>query len=67
MSPDGSETVPTFVPAVFTPALEPLRQKSAAAASRMEIILPGGRRVVVDADVDPKALARVIAVLDRCR
>ncbi|MEF2559405.1 hypothetical protein VQ044_25265 [Aurantimonas sp. C2-5-R2] len=57
--PGGSETVPTFVPAVLTPALEPLRQESAAAASRMGIILPGGRRVVVDAD--PKALARVIA------
>ncbi len=55
--PDGSETVPTFVPAVLTPALEPLRQESAAATSRMEIILPEGRRVVVDADGNRREIA----------
>ena len=35
------------------------------AAGRMEIVLAGGRRVIVDRAVDPSALARVIAVLER--
>ena len=33
----------------------------------MEIILTCGRRIVIDAGVDPEALARVIAVVDRRR
>lgn len=32
---------------------------------RVEIVLARGRRVVVDADVDPHALARVLEVVDR--
>jgi len=32
---------------------------------RMEIVLMGGRRVIVDGGVDAAALARVIAVLER--
>ncbi len=60
----GSDPVPTFVPAVLSPILEPQRQESVA-SSRLEIILTSGRRIVVDAGVDPKALARVVAVLDR--
>ena len=35
------------------------------ATGRMEIVLSGGRRVIVDRAVDPSALARVIAVLER--
>ena len=35
------------------------------ATGRMEIVLPGERRVIVDRSVDPSALARVIAVLER--
>ena len=35
------------------------------AVSRMEIVLTGGRRIVVDADVDAEALARIVAVLDQ--
>jgi len=31
----------------------------------MEIVLMGGRRVIVDGGVDAAALARVIAVLER--
>ena len=34
-------------------------------AGRMEIVLAGGRRVIVDRAVDPSALARVIGVLER--
>ena len=37
----------------------------AAAAGRMEIVLAGGRRVIVDREVDGSALARVLAVLAR--
>ena len=37
----------------------------AAAAGRMEIVLAGGRRVIVDRAVDGPALARVLAVLER--
>jgi transposase len=38
---------------------------SAAAAGRMEIAFPGGERVIVGADVDGAALARVIEALRR--
>ena len=34
------------------------------ATGRMEVVLPGGRRVIVDRAVDPSALACVIAVLE---
>ena len=37
----------------------------APAAGRMEIVLSGGRRVIVDRTVDGPALARVIAALER--
>jgi len=36
-----------------------------AAAGRIEIVLPCGRRVVVDKGIDAAALARVLAVLER--
>jgi hypothetical protein len=34
--------------------------------SRVEIILRGERRVVVDASIDADALARVLTAVDRC-
>lgn len=37
---------------------------SEAKTSRMEIIARSGRRVIVDADVDPVALARLLEVLE---
>jgi len=37
----------------------------APASGRMEVVLSGDRRVIVDRAVDPSALARVIAVLER--
>ena len=37
----------------------------APASGRMEVVLAGDRRVIVDRSVDPSALARVIAVLER--
>jgi transposase len=36
-----------------------------AAPGRMEIVLTGGRRVIVDTGVNAAALARVLAVLER--
>lgn len=33
---------------------------------RIEVVLRGERRVIVDADVDAAALARVVAALERC-
>jgi len=36
-----------------------------AGAGRMEIVLAGARRVIVDKEVDAAALVRVIAVLER--
>jgi hypothetical protein len=36
----------------------------AAGSGRMEIVTTTGRRIVVGADVDARALARVVAVLE---
>ena len=67
-----------FVPVVVEaapgqePAAATLRPQSddgvgmgAPATGRMEIVLSGDRRVIVDRSVDRSALARVIAVLER--
>ena len=35
-----------------------------AASGRMEIVIAGGRRIIVGADVDAQALARVVAALE---
>jgi len=63
---DAAVAMTTFVPAVIGTA--PVVAASAARsslASRMEIALGGGIRVIVGADVDAAALARVIKVLVR--
>ena len=66
---DGSlptVATPGFVPAAI--AAEPTAAaspKASVPAGRMEIMLAGGDRVVVGADVDAAALARVVAVLSR--
>jgi transposase len=54
---------PGFVPAVVVP--EERKSSLAGTAGRMVIVLPGGGRVIVDAGVDPAALARVLDVLER--
>jgi transposase len=57
-----------FVPMVVTAADAALGAAPGAArpdAGRMEIVLVGGRRVIVGPDVDGAALARVVAVLER--
>jgi transposase len=58
-----------IAPVAFVPAR--IEAESAVApppagpAGRMEIVLPRGERLIVEADVDASALARVIKVLSR--
>jgi transposase len=52
-----------FVPAVVIP--EQRKTTLPGTVGRMVIVLPGGPRVIVDAKVDPAALARVLDVLER--
>ena len=47
------------------PPSEDVAVEGAPATGRIEIVLPGERRVIVDRSVDGAALARVIAVLER--
>src|SRR5688572_28089625 len=68
----GVETVPPgsapgFVPATIVPALPPEKASVSTPSrrGRMVIVLAKGQRVIVDADVDAAALARVLDVLER--
>ena len=66
VSDAADAAITTFVPAVIGTA--PVMAASTARSSltsRMEIALGGGIRVIVGADVDAAALARVIKVLAR--
>lgn len=56
----------TFVPAtiIAEPAAS-MSSTSPASTGRMEIILTGGERVIVGADVDVSVLGRVLKVLGR--
>jgi transposase len=57
---------PGFVPARIVPDSWPSSLSDAGRMSgRMEIVVRGGRRVIVDAGVDSAALARVVGVLER--
>ena len=58
-----SGPAPGFVPAVVVP--EERRASPTASAGRMVIVLTNGRRIIVDAGVDPAALARVLDVMER--
>ena len=51
--------------ATMHPPSEDAVVDSSPATGRIEIVLPGERRVIVDRSVDSSALARVIAVLER--
>ena len=50
--------------AAMRPPSESVVAEGVPAAGRMEIVLAGGRRVIVDRAVDGPALSRVIAVLE---
>jgi transposase len=54
-----------FVPAAITSEVAVSALPATTVAGRMEIVLSGGDRVIVAADVDPASLARVIKVLSR--
>ena len=59
----GRDEVIGFAPALIVPDEEaPLGE--AAAAGRMEIVTVTGQRIMVGADVDAVALARVVAALE---
>ena len=57
--------VVTFVPAAITCGPAAAKAPAPVQAGRMEIVLGGGERVIVGADVDATALARVVKVLSR--
>ena len=61
------EAAPGQEPAAATmsPPSESVVAAGQPATGRMEIVLAGGRRVIVDRAVDGPALSRVIAVLER--
>jgi transposase len=64
-SPVADETV-TFVPATITDASgTAVSARSPVTVGGMEIVLGGGDRIIVGADVDAAALARVVKVLSR--
>jgi transposase len=58
----GDEVI-GFAPAMVVPDGEALPGE-AAGGGRMEIVTTTGRRIIVGADVDARALARVLAVLE---
>jgi transposase len=52
-----------FAPAMIVPD-EEASLEEAAGGGRMEIVTATGQRIIVGADVDARALARVLAVLE---
>jgi transposase len=52
-----------FAPAMIVPDGE-ASPGAAAGSGRMEIVTTTGRRIIVGADVDARALARIVAVLE---
>lgn len=59
----GDDEVVGFAPALIRPDEGP-RPSDAGSVGRMEIVTVTGRRILVGADVDALALARVVAVLE---
>src|SRR5437588_560490 len=59
-----SATEPRFVPAVVIPEPGPAVAPSVL-SGRVEIVLAGGRRLIVNAGIDVVALSRLVAVLER--
>lgn len=60
----GANEPCSFFPALLVDSAGGAPARSEAKTSRMEIIAHGGRRVIVEADVDVAALARVLEVLE---
>ena len=57
--------VPLALPAPPSLSTKPADALSRVGADRIEIVLDGGRRIIVGEDVDTTALRRIIDVLDR--
>ena len=55
----------SFVPAVLGAA--PVARGAPSPAGRIEIVLAGGDRIIIDAAFDRAALARVVEILSRWR
>jgi transposase len=53
-----------FAPAMIVPD-EEASPGEATSGGRMEIVTTTGRRIIVGSDVDARALARILAVLER--
>lgn len=60
---EAEDLAPGFVPAMIIPEMRP--GAGTALTGRVEIVIAKGRRIIVDAEVDAAALARVVEVLDR--
>lgn len=60
----GAEPGPSFAPVVLAPSPDGTPEQRSD-AERIEIVLVNGRRLIVGAGIDPAALARVVAVLER--
>lgn len=61
----GGSSSSGFVPAIVMPDDAVLAPGPSATGGRMEIVLAGGRRMIVAADVDTAALKRVLDVLEQ--
>lgn len=64
----GAPRPPAFIPLALSAEAEPAASKvplPSNADARVEIVLTNGRRVVVPANVDPEALARLLPIVDR--
>ena len=61
----GAAPGPEAGAGAMRPPSEDVAVEGAPATGRIEIVPPGGCRVIVDRSVDGPALARVIAVLER--
>jgi transposase len=64
----GSERSPAFIPLTLSseaPSSAPRASVPSNPEARVEIALRNGRRLVVPANVDPEALARLLPVLEQ--
>jgi transposase len=63
----GFDAVPSFTPLVVataaTPAAAPAKRRRRG--GRIEVELGNGRRITIEPDIDPEALARLADALDR--
>ena len=61
----GDEATLSFTPVVVAPLPAAAAGPERSRTERIEIVLTNGRRIIVSMDVEPGALARIVAVLER--